>query len=65
MEQILREKRKALGLTQEQVATYLGVTTPAVNKWGKETISPDLALLPVLARLLKTDPNTLLSFHCQ
>lgn len=63
MEQILREKRKALGLTQEQIATYLGVTTPAVNKWEKGTTCPDLALLPALARLLKTDPNTLLSFE--
>jgi len=63
MDQIICEKRKALGLTQEQVANYLGVTTPAVNKWEKGTTCPDLALLPALARLLKTDPNTLLSFE--
>lgn len=63
MDVILREKRKALGLTQEQVAGYLGVTTPAVNKWEKGATCPDIALLPALARLLKTDPNTLLSFE--
>lgn len=63
MDAILREKRKALGLTQEQVANYLGVTTPAVNKWEKGTTCPDIALLPALARLLKTDPNTLLNFE--
>lgn len=63
MDAILREKRRALGLTQEQVANYLGVTTPAVNKWEKGTTCPDIALLPALARLLKTDPNTLLSFE--
>lgn len=62
MEAILREKRKALGLTQEQVAKYLGVTTPAVNKWEKGATCPDITLLPALARLLKTDPNTLLDF---
>ena len=33
--QIIREKRKALGLTQEQGAERLGVSTPAVNKWEK------------------------------
>ncbi|MFI3214832.1 MAG: helix-turn-helix transcriptional regulator [Eubacteriales bacterium] len=59
---ILREKRKLLGLTQEQVATHLGITTPAVNKWEKGLSCPDITLLPMLARLLKTDPNTLLCF---
>lgn len=29
----IREHRKKVGLTQEQVANYLGVSTPAVNKW--------------------------------
>lgn len=63
MNQVIQEKRKALGLTQEQVAAYLHVSAPAVNKWEKGTTSPDLALLPALARLLKTDLNTLFGFH--
>lgn len=63
MDAMLREKRRALGLTQEQVANALGVTTPAVNKWEKGATCPDIALLPALARLLKTDPNTLLDFE--
>ena len=29
----IREHRKKVGLTQEQVASCLGVSTPAVNKW--------------------------------
>ena len=33
--EIIREKRKALSLTQEQIAGYLGVSTPAVHKWEK------------------------------
>lgn len=33
--QIIREKRKELSLTQEQIAELLGVSTPAVNKWEK------------------------------
>lgn len=32
---MIREKRKALSLTQEQLAALLGVSTPAVNKWEK------------------------------
>lgn len=33
--QIIRQKRKELSLTQEQIAEFLGVSTPAVNKWEK------------------------------
>lgn len=61
--QIIREKRKALCLTQEQIADCLGVSTSAVNKWEKGSTYPDITLLPALARLLKTDLNTLLSFR--
>lgn len=61
--QIIKEKRKALSLTQEQVASYLGVSTPAVSKWENGSTYPDITLLPALARLLKTDLNTLLSFQ--
>lgn len=60
---VIQERRKALGLTQEQVAEYLGVTTPAVNKWEKGSTCPDIALLPPLARLLKIDLNTLFGFY--
>lgn len=61
--EIIRERRTAKKLTQEQVAEYLGVTTPAVNKWEKGVSYPDITLLPVLARLLDTDLNTLMSFQ--
>lgn len=60
--EIIKEKRNAQGLTQEQVADYLGVSTPAVNKWEKGNSYPDITLLPSLARLLRVDLNTLLSF---
>lgn len=60
---IIQERRKALGLTQEQVAEYLGITTPAVNKWEKGSTCPDITLLPPLARLLKIDLNTLFGFY--
>ena len=32
---VIREKRTAQGLTQEQVATALGVSAPAVSKWER------------------------------
>ena len=40
----IKNYRKTEGLTQEQVANYLGVSTPAVNKWEKGNTYPDKAL---------------------
>ena len=59
----IKNYRKIVGLTQEQVANYLGVSTPAVNKWEKGNTYPDISLLPALARLLKIDMNELFSFR--
>ena len=59
----LKIRRTALGLTQEQIATRLHVSTPAVNKWEKGHSTPDVALLPALARLLEIDMNTLFDFN--
>lgn len=59
----IRTARKEQKLTQEQIADYLGVSAPAVNKWEKGASYPDITLLPPLARLLKMDLNTLLSFE--
>ncbi|PYG90286.1 helix-turn-helix protein [Ruminiclostridium sufflavum DSM 19573] len=63
LNKIIQEKRKKIGLTQEQIAEYLGVSTPAVNKWERGATYPDISLLPPLARLLKIDLNTLLCFN--
>ncbi len=63
MKDIIRQKRKECGYTQEQVAEYLGVSAPAVNKWESGSTFPDVTLLSPLARLLHTDVNTLLCFR--
>lgn len=63
MNEVIKERRKALDMTQEQMAVYLGVTAPAVHKWEKGTSIPDVAILPALARILKIDLNTLFSFE--
>lgn len=63
MNSVIQRRRKDLGLTQEQLADYLGVTAPAVNKWEKGTSCPDISLLAPLARLLKINMNTLFEFE--
>ena len=50
--QTIRQRRQALGLTQEQLAQQLGVSAQAVHKWESAASYPDITLLPPLARLL-------------
>lgn len=59
----IQQKRKAVGLTQAQLAELLGVTAPAVNRWEKNLSFPDATLLAPLARCLNTDLNELFSFY--
>ena len=61
--ELIKDKRQELGLTQAYIADYLGVSVQAVSKWEKGASYPDIILLPVLARLLKMDLNTLFSFN--
>ena len=51
MGSIIARKRKELGLTQEQLATALGISFQAVSKWENEISSPDISTLPLLADL--------------
>lgn len=59
---VICDLRKKRGMTQEQLAETVGVSTPAVSKWETGASCPDLALLAPIARALDTDVNTLLSF---
>lgn len=61
--EVIRNYRKRENLTQEQVANYLNISAPAVNKWENGISYPDITLLAPLARVLKIDVNTLLAFN--
>ena len=61
--EVIRKCRKKENLTQEQVANYLNISAPAVNKWENGISYPDIKLLSPLARVLKIDVNTLLAFN--
>ncbi len=41
--------RRKLGLTQDRLAEFLGVTAQAVSKWENDQSCPDITLLPKLA----------------
>ena len=43
--------RKLNGLTQEELAEKVGVSSQAVSKWEQQISCPDIMLLPELARI--------------
>ena len=59
---VIRKYRKEKGLTQEEMAIRLGVSTPAVNKWENGNTLPDITLLVPIARLFGISTDELLSF---
>lgn len=56
----IKERRRAVGLSQKQLAEHLGVSDMTVRRWETTSRKPDADLLPVLANLLKTSINYLL-----
>lgn len=45
----LIEKRKEKGITQEELAEYIGISKASVSKWETEQCFPDITFLPQLA----------------
>ncbi len=53
--------RKEKGLTQEELASMLGVSSQAVSKWENDVSCPDIQLLPQLCRILGISSDELLT----
>ncbi len=58
----IRELRKKKGITQEQLATALGITSQAVSKWEMSTGYPDIAMLPIIAGYFGVSMDTLFNY---
>lgn len=58
----IRKRRKNAGLTQEQLAEVLGVTTGAVYKWESGRAVPELEMLVDIAEFFETSVDALLDY---
>ncbi|MBR3999741.1 MAG: helix-turn-helix transcriptional regulator, partial [Clostridia bacterium] len=58
----IRENRRRMGLTQEQLADRLGVSFQSVSRWENGTTYPDMELIPQIARLFRTTLDALVGF---
>lgn len=53
--------RKEKGMTQEELASRLGVSSQAVSKWENDLSCPDISLLPALCQALGVTSDELLT----
>lgn len=56
----VKRKRLEQGLTQEEVATQIGVSFQAISKWERGDGYPDIEMLPVLADYFRVSVDELL-----
>lgn len=59
--EFIYQKRKKLGLTQEELGRRLGVTNKAVSKWEVGETTPDITILEPLANILQVTVDELLT----
>lgn len=58
-------KRKEKGITQEQLADYIGISKASVSKWESGLSYPDILLLPELATYFNISVDELIGYSPQ
>ena len=62
---ILVKKRKEKGITQDQLAAYIGVSKASVSKWETGQSYPDITFLPQLAANFNMSVDELIGYKPQ
>ncbi len=58
--EFIQQRRKALGLTQKELADKLGISDKTVSKWETGKGMPDISSIPELCKILNVSINELL-----
>ena len=61
----IAELRKNKGITQEELADFIGVTKASVSKWETAVTMPDIQLLPLLAAYFDVTLDEMLGYKPQ
>lgn len=56
----IAQLRKLKGISQQQLADFLGVTFQSVSKWETKTTLPDITLLPLIAEFFQVSVDEVL-----
>lgn len=59
---VIKKLRAEHHITQEKLATAIGVTPQAISRWESETSYPDIELLPALADFFSVSTDVLLGY---
>jgi transcriptional regulator with XRE-family HTH domain len=62
---VLVGKRKAKGITQDELASYMGVSKASVSKWETGQSYPDVTFLPMLAAYFNISVDALIDYQPQ
>ena len=58
----IRNNRKRMAITQEQLAEAMGVSVATVSKWENGSVSPDIAMVAELADFFQISVDVLLGY---
>ncbi|WP_155252412.1 helix-turn-helix domain-containing protein, partial [Paenibacillus polymyxa] len=62
---IIVAKRKGKGITQDELAAYIGVSKASVSKWETGQSYPDITFLPQLAAYFNISIDELMGYSPQ
>ncbi len=62
---VIADKRKEKGITQDELANYIGVSKASVSKWETGQSYPDVTFLPQLATYFNISIDELMDYKPQ
>jgi len=62
---VITEKRRKMGITQEELAAHLGVVKATVSKWETGISYPEISMLPLMATFFDISIDNLMGYTPQ